>query len=116
MQSSSPEGNRSNPQCRRLPFPSAPPPAHVFASPVLAAGSQRRECTAGERWSWDGKLGCRAGNQRAIRVLLVELNRCRKTCCKIGANTASSRLRFLLQNRGSHSNKDVPVLCPLLGT
>lgn len=75
-----------------------------------------RECTAGERWSWDGKLGWRAGNQRAIRVLLVELNRCRKTCCKIGANIASSRLRFLLQNRGSHSNRDVPVLCPLLGT
>ncbi|XP_061016197.1 voltage-dependent P/Q-type calcium channel subunit alpha-1A-like [Dama dama] len=58
-------GDRSNPQGRRLPFPSgpAPPPARVFASPVLAARSQRPGLHGGRALQLGRKTGLAGGEE-----------------------------------------------------
>lgn len=98
-----PTGNPTSSSSRPHPaerpdLPHLWPP--VFSRPVLAARSQRRGLHGGRELELGRKIGPARKETRAIKLLLLEeRNRCRKNMCKIGANTASSRLRFLIQNR-----------------
>lgn len=95
------------------------PTSGPLFSPVQCSPLAPRDgdCTAGESWSWDGKLGRRGRKPEPLNCyywrsgIAVE-----KTCVKSAQTLRRQGCDFWYKIEGSHSNRNVPILCSLLRT